>query len=288
MRSRASTSGSPSWVSETTRANSSDSGGWRLLAHHLDRPEERVAGRQRRGDEREGVGELRLELLLAPADADRRGTPGPANGARAAPIEADDPPAGDRGEQAPRPRRRTTPTITTNSPGRTGTLAFSSDAPQRSLLVELGDHLAGEAGQVLDEGALLGDRGEVDVLLAVGQVEDVGEPLLAVVDPGEEPDDQGGEAEADADHGDDLGGVHRRYRSLLASGQLGDFRHTDVPRRPRVGAVARTGGRRGLERVGRHVDLALDELVEELGTEAGGDELAGGLARARCPGGTGT
>ena len=37
-----------------------------LLAHHLDRPQERVAGRQRRGDERQGVGELRLELPLAP------------------------------------------------------------------------------------------------------------------------------------------------------------------------------------------------------------------------------
>ena len=38
-----------------------------LLAHHLDRPQERVAGRQRRGDERQGVGELLLELACGAA-----------------------------------------------------------------------------------------------------------------------------------------------------------------------------------------------------------------------------
>ena len=40
------------------------------------------------------------------------------------------------------------------------------------------------------ERVLLDDGVEVDVLLAVGQVEDVGQLLLAVVDPGEEADDE--------------------------------------------------------------------------------------------------
>ena len=94
-----------------------------------------------------------------------------------------------------------TATNSTNSPGRTGSRARSSRREQAALGVDLLDELAGDADGVLDErGVLLDGRVEVDVLLAAGQVEDVGELLLALVDAGEQPDDEQGQAAAHEQH----------------------------------------------------------------------------------------
>src|SRR5690606_35512991 len=88
---------------------------------------------------------------------------------------------------------------------------------QRALGVDLVDELAGGAdGGLVQRRVLLDGGPEVDVLLPPGEVEDVGQLLLALVDPADEAHAEEGEAAADEDHGGQLPAHWSRSRSATS------------------------------------------------------------------------
>ena len=157
-----------------------------------------MAGRQRRRDERQGVGELLLELPRAAGDAAVEVGDGRGTGWRRRAATPNGTLVGDGGDEGSRARAPPDDHEEHELAGPDGQPGPLEQREEAALGVDLVDELAGDADGVLDERGVLLDGGvEVDVLLAPRQVEDVGQLLLAVVDAREEPDDEEGEAAAD-------------------------------------------------------------------------------------------
>ena len=154
---------------------------------------------------------------------------------------------------------------------------------EAALGVDLVDELAGDADRVLDQRGVLLDGGvEVDVLLAPGEVEDVGQLLLALVHPAEQADGEEGQAAADEDDRGELGGAHRSSLPV-GDARAGCGTRTLRPRTPAAAASRSAGPAGALKADAGTSTLSSPSLSTNFGPQAGGHELAGaGRAGDRC------